>query len=120
MPKNQDICLCANTISNWLLKNNLLLIKNKTALLNISLFEVKFPVVSLGDIIRKPSLKVKSLEFIIDNKISFKPQISNICKTANMYLYKIKVIRKCINRKTFILLIHSLVFSRIDYANSLN
>ena len=35
-----------------------------------------------------------------------------------MSLYKIKAIRKCINRKSCILLIHSLVFSRIDYANA--
>ena len=103
MPKNQNICLCANTISNWLLENNFLLNKNKTELLNISLTEVKFPVVTLGDILIKPSLKVKNLGFIMDNKLSFKPQISNICKTANMSLYKIKDIRKCINRKTLYL-----------------
>ena len=36
-----------------------------------------------------------------------------------MSIYKIKAIRKFINRKACILLIHSLVFSRIDYANSL-
>ena len=66
MAKNQDICLCANTISNWLLENNLLLNKNKTGLLNISLTEVKFPVVTLCYIIIKPSIKVKSLGFIID------------------------------------------------------
>ena len=94
MPKKQYICLCANPISNWLLENNLLLNKNKTVLLNISLTEVKFPVVTLSDIIIKPLLKVKSLGFIIDNKLSFKLQISNICKTANMSLYKIKAIRK--------------------------
>ena len=58
MLKNQDLCLCANTISNWLLENNLLLSKIKTELLNISLTEVKFHVVILGDIIIKPSLKV--------------------------------------------------------------
>ena len=69
-------------------------------MLNISLSEVKFPIVTLGYIIIKPSLKVKSLGFIIDNKLSFKPQISNICKLDNMSLYKIKAIR-------------------IDYANSL-
>ena len=30
MPKNQDLCLSANTIRNWLLENNLLLNKNET------------------------------------------------------------------------------------------
>ena len=104
---------------NWLLENKLLLNKNKTELLNISLTEVNFPVVTLGDIIIKPSLKVKSLGFIINNKLSFKLQISNIFKTANMSLYKIKAIRNCLNSNTCILLIHSLVFSRIDYAHSL-
>ena len=99
MPINQDLYLCANTISNILLENNLLLNKNKTELLDISLSKVKFPVVTLDDIIFKSSLKVKSLGFIIDNKLSFKPQISNICKTANMSLHKIKAIRKYINRK---------------------
>ena len=36
-----------------------------------------------------------------------------------MSLYKIKAIRECIIHKAYILLIHSLVLSRIDYANSL-
>ena len=36
-----------------------------------------------------------------------------------MSFYKIKAIRKCSNHKACILLIHSLVFLRIDYANSL-
>ena len=55
-----DLCHCANTISNWILENNLLL-KNKTELLNIYISDIKFPVVTLGDIIIKPSLKVKCL-----------------------------------------------------------
>ena len=38
-----------------------------------------FHVVTLDDIIIKPPLKVKSLGFIINNKLSFKPHISNIC-----------------------------------------
>ena len=71
MPKNQDICLCGNSISNCLLENNLLLNKNKTELLNIYLSGVKFPVVTLGDIIIKQSLKVKSLGFIINKKHFF-------------------------------------------------
>ena len=54
IPKNQDICLYANAICNWLSENNLLLNKNNTELLNISLSEFKFPVVTVGDIIIKP------------------------------------------------------------------
>ena len=75
MPKNQDICLCANTISNWFLENNLILNKNKTELLNLSLSEVKFPIVTLGDIIIKPSLIFKSLGFIISFHLNHKYQI---------------------------------------------
>ena len=63
-------------------------------------------------------IKIKSLGFLINNKLSCILQISNICKTANMSLYKIKAIRKYINRKAYILLIHSLIYSHIDYANS--
>ena len=51
MSKNQDICLCANNISNLLLEYNLLVNTNKTELLNISLTDVKFSVFTLGDII---------------------------------------------------------------------
>ena len=101
------------------LENNILLNKNMTELLNIYISDVKFPIVTLVDIIIIASLKVKSLGFIINNKLSFKLQISNIFKTANMSLYKIEAIRNCLNSNTCILLIHSLVFSRIDYANSL-
>ena len=77
MTENQDIYLCANTISNWLLENNLLLNKNMTALLHISLSKVKFPGVTSGDIIIKPylKLKVQDLQSIISFHLNHKSQI---------------------------------------------
>ena len=56
---------------------------------------------------------------IFDEKLSFIPQIKSLCKSANLSLYKIKSIRKLITHKTCKILIHSLVFSRLDYVNSL-
>ena len=56
---------------------------------------------------------------IFDEKLSFIPQINSLCKLANLSLYKIKSIRKLITHTTYKILIHSLVFSRLDYVNSL-
>ena len=56
---------------------------------------------------------------IFDEKLSFIPQINSLCKSANLSLYKIKSIRKLITYKTCKILIHSLIFARLDYVNSL-
>ena len=56
---------------------------------------------------------------IFDEKLSFIPQINSLSKSANLSLYKIKSIRKLITHKTCEILINSLVFSRLDYVNSL-
>ena len=56
---------------------------------------------------------------IFDEKLSFIPRINSLYKLANLSLYKIKSIRKLITHKTCKIIIHSFVFSRLDYVNSL-
>ena len=116
---NNEISLCADSINVWLLRNYLLLNKNKTELINISISPNRYPIVNVEYIQINSKSKVKNVGVIFDEKLSFIPQINSLCKSANLSLYKIKSIRKLITHKTCKILIHSLVFSCLDYVNSL-
>ena len=116
---NNELSLCADSINVWLLRNNLLLNTNKTELINISISPNRFPIVNVDNIQINSKSKVKNVGVIFDEKLSFIPQINSLSKSANLSLYKIKSIRKLITHKTCEILIHSLVFSRPDYVNSL-
>ena len=121
---NNELSLCTDSINVWLLRNNLLLNTNKTELINISISPNRLPIVNVYNIhnihniqINRKS-KVKNVGVIFDKKLSFVPQINSLYKSANVSLYKIKSIRKLITHKTCKILIHSLVFTYIDYVNS--
>ena len=116
---NNELSLCADSIDVWLLRNNLLLNKNKTELINISISPNRFQIVNVDNIQINGKSKVKNVGVTFDENLSFIPQINSLCKSANVSLYKLKSIRKLIKHKTFKILIHSLVFSCLDYVNSL-
>ena len=44
---------------------------------------------------------------------------TRVCRSANYYLHRIRKIRDCLNFSNTKLLVHSLVTSRLDYANGL-
>ena len=56
---------------------------------------------------------------IFDYDLSFYRHIVNISKAANYHLFIIRCIRKHITRPLCVVLINSLVISRIDYCSSL-
>ena len=62
---------------------------------------------------------MKYLRIIIDRNMSLNHHIKSICIKANHNLYKIRHLRKYINNNLTYILINSLVFSSIDYCNSI-
>ena len=107
---NSKLSLCADSINVWLLRNNLLLNTNKIELINISISPNRFPIVNVDNTQINIKSKVKNLGVILNEKLSFIPQINSLCKSTNLLLYKINLIRKLITHKTCKILIHSIVF----------
>ena len=116
---NYQLIACASSIKYWLLSNNHLLNTSKTALLNIPTNSTSFHSFYFDKILISPSNSVLNLCVIFDSDLSFSSYIANISKAANYYLFRIRWLRKHITRPLCVVLINSLVISRIDYCSSL-
>ena len=114
-----ELSNCANDIHVWLTNNKLSLNTNKSELINIPSSYNDFPIISINSIIINPSSKMKYLGITIDRDMSLNYHIQSICSKANHNLYNIRHIRKYINNNLTYILINSLVFSSIDYCNSI-
>ena len=114
-----DLSNCANAIYIWLNDNKLSLNTSKSELLNIPSNFDNFPIVTINGKVIEPSINIKYLGVIFDSDIKFNTHIMSLCKKANHQLYNIRHIRNYINTNTCRILINSLVFSIIDYCNSI-
>ena len=65
------------------------------------------------------STSVTNLGAVFDRKCKMAEHANRICRNANYYLHRIQKIRDCLNFNNAKLLVHSLVTSRLDYANGL-
>ena len=63
--------------------------------------------------------RVKLLGVLLDEHLSFEYHIMQKCKNAMLSIYKIRNLRRYLSIKACQVLIHSLVFSHLDYCNSL-
>ena len=75
--------------------------------------------IRIGDDIIIPSVKVRNLGVIMDNKATMSAHVSNLCRSASFALYKIGKIRNILDQSTTEKLVHAFVTSRLDYCNSL-
>ena len=97
----------------------LLLNASKSELINIPETYYDFPVISVNGIIVEPSSSIRYLGFTIDDDLTFKKQIYNICQRSNYQLHMIRNIRKYINNDLCRILVNSLAMSPIDYCCSI-
>ena len=65
------------------------------------------------------SSKINKLCITIDDRLSFKPNITEISKSINRTLHTIRLIRPFITTDLANLLVTSLVLFRLDYCNSI-
>ena len=105
----------------WLSDNFLLLNENKTEAMTV--MPVNQPAVAksiqLGDVTVPLSASVTNLGAVFDKKCRMEEHATRVCRSANYYLHGIRRIRDCLNFSNTKLLVHSLVTSRLDYANGL-
>ena len=78
-----------------------------------------FDVMSFGDTQLGPCESAKNLGVVLDSSLSFRSHIDSIVKTCNFHILNLYMIKKFVNRKNLVTLVHSLIVSEVDYCNSL-
>src|SRR2546425_7207318 len=61
----------------------------------------------------------RNLGVILDNDLSFKRHISSISSSSFYHIRQLRQVRSSLDRSSAIVLANSLVFSKLDYCNSL-
>ena len=116
---------CVQDINNWMASSFLLLNPEKTEVLFLGpkylrdqhLANISSGPALLNNLATKST--VKNLGVILDNDLSFSPQINLVCRTAYFHLRNIAKIRHILSQKDAETLIHAFITSRLDYCNSL-
>ena len=75
--------------------------------------------INVGDNLIKPSEKVRDLDVIVGQTLSFDDHIRVICQSAHFHIGDISRIRNLLSFDACSTLIHALIGSRLDYCNSL-
>ena len=115
--------LCVSEIREWMNQNMLKLNDDKTELI---MFTSKYKQdlyndfsITIGGTVGDYSSQVKDLGGIFDRVLSLRQHVSYTSKTCRSYLRNISRIRKDIPQDISVVLIKSLVMSRLDYSNGL-
>ena len=77
------------------------------------------PVLHIGDSDVELSRVVRSLGVLLDCSLSMEEHVNSVCKAARFHLFNIYRIRDILPQKECEQLVHSFVFSRLDYGNCL-
>ena len=117
------IQLCVSEIREWVNQNMLKLNDDKTELI---VFTSKYKQdlyndlsITIGDTVVDCSSQVKDIGVIFDRVLSLRQHVSCTSKTCRFHLRNISRIRKYIPQGTSVVLVKSLVMSKLDYSNRL-
>ena len=115
--------LCISEIREWMKQNMLKLNDDKTEPI---VFTSKYKQdlyndlsITIGDTVVDCSSQVKDLGVIFDRVLSLRQHVSYTSRACRFHLRNISRIRKYIPQDISIVLIKSLVMSRLDYSNGL-
>ena len=115
--------LCVSEIREWMKQNMLKLNDDKTELIE---FTSKYKQdlyndlsITIGDTVVDCSSQVKDLGVIFDRVLSLRQHVSYTSSACRFHLRNISRIRKYIPQDISIVLIKSLIMSRLDYSNGL-
>ena len=118
-----SLSACSADIEDWFTANRVKLNFGKSLLLyTIPPRKASAIVLSplvVGDSVLPPSNQARNLGVTFDSELTMVPHVNGICKCAFFHLTLIGRIRKYLDTKSAKSLVHALVLSRLDYANSL-
>ena len=113
----------ADRISSWAAANHLRLNvgKTKAMVCGSSYYINDLPSVAsdilIGDTKIKFSTSVRNLGLLIDNKLSWKEHVNEVCKRANTLMYRLRRLRASTTHNLRKHLIQSLLWPIIDYCS---
>ena len=115
---------CLSALNSWFSQSQLKLNPTKSEVMFVGssrlLAKYNLPsVVTLDGATLPISSKLKILGVILDSNLNFAHFISQIIQFSNFHIYAIKKVRNFLPLSTANALFISLVFSRLDYCNSL-
>lgn len=111
-----DINTCLNDIINWLNNNNLVINLNKTKVMQFYQ-RCKTPNINIfcnGCVIEEVD-KAKFLGITIDNQLTWKPHVEELCKKLSKSAYALYQLSKKVNSQALITAYHGLVASDLRY-----
>jgi len=118
----QRITDCINDLKHWLSAHFLLLNGSKTEVILLSsqrvLSRVSLTELTIDGVNIKISDKVRDLGVILDSSLTFQHHIASVSATSFAYLRVISRIRKTLSISDCLLLVHSLVISRLLFCTT--
>lgn len=118
--RNLEVCL--EQVSKWMAENRLKLNTNKTEFVlfdsQVQLQKCTTNYVQVGGDTVSCADSMKYLGMWLDNSLTMKLHIKQLCKKVAGTLHQIKKIRKYLTRATCEQLMVSLVLSQLDYGNA--
>ena len=116
---------CIKEIRTFFLTHQLKLNDSKTELLiigthqQLSKIDIGNTFIEIGNSKIKPSSNIKNLGIIFDQTFTLDSHIKNLNQKCYYQLIKLQQLKKCIDRSTLEMVIHSFISSKIDYCNIL-
>ena len=116
------LSLCLSSFFSWIVSMHLKLNLSKFNFIYLSYSKSlpsPLPLIIISDLTIYSSSLLRCLGFLIDSFLSFNPQILSVASSCFFHLRIIRQISSYPDDASLKLLVCSLVFSRIDYCNSL-
>ena len=118
-----DINRCFEAIATWMNEFFLHLNASKTKILIVTPPSVKSSIHINGTFVNGTCIRfmdsAKNLGIVIDNELSFDVQINKVVSSCFYTIAKISKIKDYLNQEQLKTLMISLVFSKLDYCNSI-
>ena len=113
---------CVADIKSWMTANMLKLNADKTEVMFITApqysAEMDICSIDIGGADVMPVKSARNIGVIFDDTLSFSAHITAVCRQCLYHIRNIAMIRKYISKEACESLIHAMITSRIDYANS--
>ena len=114
---------CLSDVDEWMAKNSLKLNQCKTQLLPVGTWQQLSKINCKEVVIKGINIKfcssAKNLGFIFDSVLSIYDHIKSLASVCSFQLRMLRLIKRFLDENTVLQLVHSFIYSRLDYNNSL-
>ena len=118
-----DIRNCLKVIADWMNEHFLCLNQSKTKILIVAPPSIQAEIVISGVLLENSCIRfvesAKNLGVIIDSVLNFEEQIAKLVKSCFSTIRKLSKVKIYLSQQERQTLVSSLIFSELDYSNSL-